>query len=170
MKKKFFLLLLVFSFSGCSNDDNSKPDCDFESSIEMTVNGKTYTFIKLGFGMDLTPDGYKLSLQFESYDPETEERVSMSFKLPYGKTGHNIFEEFHINFSNNIGYGNIDLIAKNGNTEVMTNSGHCFEATFSVSFQMDNETANITNGEIRNHYDENIAPIQIGKPLDEKNM
>ena len=145
----FFSCLLLQS---CDKDDKV-PDC-IATNVSMIVNGELQTFQALGRGIDLTNDGYVLSLNLDRRNNEILLREQTFYiQLPYKKTGKNIIKncDYH-QYVNGISLDG-DLVNSDFQSDVIINRNTCFYATFSAKLKDGNKEVIITDGKISYTYE-----------------
>ncbi len=155
MKLKFFnIIFIVLAFILISCDKEVKePDC-ITTNVSMLINGELKTFQAQGRGIELTNNGYILSLNLDggSNDPIYREQ-SFYIQLPYKKTGKNIIKSCNYHqYINSISLDG-DLVNSDFQSEVIINQNTCFYATFSAKLKDGNQEVIITDGKISYTYE-----------------
>ncbi len=155
IKNLFCLFFVIVSFS-CNKDDDNKEvilDCQ-PTKITMVVNGETQTFQALGYGIDLTSEGYVLHLNGDrrSNDPFREQGIAII--LPYKKTGQNVIKNFFYHqYINNASFDG-DFTEGEFQCNVKINRKSCFLATFSGKLNDGKQEVIITDGVISYQYED----------------
>ena len=158
MKIKFLnavaYVFIFLLFVGCSKDD--EPQVCRETKVTMLINGELQTFEAIGRGIDLEENGYRLHLNFGSYEINPLVEYSFSIVLRYKKTGENIIEKVNYNqYVNNTGFS-ATLNQNEIQSYVETNTSWCFNGTFSGTFNDGNQQITISDAKISYTYNESF--------------
>lgn len=150
--KNLTVLLIVFACFSCNKDEN-EPDCH-ATNVSMLVNGELQTFQAQGRGIDLTNNGYILSLNLDRRDNDVQLREQTFYiQLPYKKTGKNIIQKcLYHQYINGIPLDG-DLVNSDFKSEVIMNRSTCFYATFSGKLNDGNQEVIITDGVVSYQYE-----------------
>lgn len=148
-------IIIILLLNSCSEEAEVSP-CPQTENISMKINGKEMQFTAMGWGIDLDRDdtGHTLYLQIVAgvISPQQQDSYSLSFKLPYKKTGKNLIEELHYFRVPNApaiqGYFNPEDLQSN----VTVNTKTCVSLTFSGSIVIDGNQIIISEGIINHVY------------------
>ena len=149
----FLFLIIAFTLSSCSDDDEKKPEPCLATNVTMVVNGELQSFQAQGRGIDAMQDGYRLSINLDrrSNDPYREQTIYII--LPYKKTGQNIIQEFHYRqYINGVAFEG-DFLDGTFECNIITNRNTCFYATFSGKLNDGNQEIIITGGKLSYQYE-----------------
>lgn len=152
MKYYIVLFFSCLSFFSCDKNEN-EPNC-IPTNVSMSVNGELQTFQALGRGINITNNGYVLSLNLDRRNNEIPLREQTFYiQLPYKKTGKNIIKscDYHQYINGILLDG--DLVNSDFKSDVIVNRNTCFYATFSGKLIDGNKEVTITDGKISYTYE-----------------
>ena len=149
---RFLLVSFALILISC-NEDDPVQTCQ-PTSIIIKVNGEQINNSYIAQSLDLTADGYKLSLGFgESTSGPNAIQQNISITLPYKKKGENVFERFiYQRYLDGVEF-EADLVGGNFENEVLSNNRSCFSCTFSGSV-MNGDEEIIIEGSVSVEYEE----------------
>lgn len=154
IKYAVIIFISLFLLNSCSKDEDEL-SCPETETVSMKINGELMQFQLFGRGIDYNggDSGHTLSLYLVTgtYYPQ-QDTYNITLKLPYKKTGKNIFKEFIYLRIQNLTSVESDFVQSELQSEVTINRSTCFSATFSGRAVIDGKEVIITEGIINHVY------------------
>ena len=152
---KFTFAILSIALLACSNDNNHEVTLEcIPTNVSMTVNGDVQTFQAIGRGIDITENGYILSINLDRRNFGSTNEQGVYLELPYKRTGKNLIKNFiYHQYINNVPFDGNFVTDGNFQSEVLINRETCFSATFSGTLKIGAQEIVITKGVLNYTYE-----------------
>src|SRR6187402_1832657 len=149
---KLLFIPVLTIFLSCSHSKDENQTC-LPTKITMVVNGVPQTWNAGGRGIDLTPIGYKLSINLDRSIAEPYSQQGVSIILPYKVTGANVIKSFHyLQYDHDQSFEG-DFVDGQFKSYVISNTQNCLLATFSGKLNDGDQEIVITNGSVSYLYE-----------------